>query len=399
MEGQVTSRRVRWGVLGARAAILLTAVVAVLSVATGLVNITTGATGPFADYVPDVIARIAGFTGTLTGFLVLVSAYGLRRRIRVAWYMTVVLLPVTAAQGLAQASEWSVPLVALSLLSWPVVVVNYRAFDRPLNLSTTQLAALAAIVGAQVYGTIGAYALRDQFGNVDSLTDAFWFTIVTGSTVGYGDITPTTDVGRVFAITVLLVSVSSFAVALGTLLTPAIEARLEHALGTMSDSQLDLLENHFIVVGTGALTAPIIEELAESGTSFLVITRSSEKAQVLRERGYEVLTADPSDEEPLQRAGIERARGFVAASDDDAQDALAILTARELNRDLNIVAAATERENVKKLRRAGADTVLSPAVIGGHLLVQSALGKGGMEDIADRILTVETREDDPVESQ
>lgn len=66
---------------------------------------------------------------------------------------------------------------------------------------------------------------------------------------------------------------------------------------------------------------------------------------------------------------------------------------RELNHDLNIVAAATDRENVKKLRRAGADVVLSPAVIGGHLLVQSALGQGGMEEVADRILTVSEADD------
>jgi voltage-gated potassium channel len=65
-----------------------------------------------------------------------------------------------------------------------------------------------------------------------------------------------------------------------------------------------------------------------------------------------------------------------------------VLTARELNPELTIVAAATERENVKKLRRAGADTVISPAVIGGHLLVQSAMGSGDMESLADRIMEV-----------
>ena len=76
-------------------------------------------------------------------------------------------------------------------------------------------------------------------------------------------------------------------------------------------------------------------------------------------------------------------------SNDDAQDALGILTARALNPDVNIVAAATDRENVEKLRRAGATSVISPAVIGGHLLVQSALGREGMENVADHLLDID----------
>ena len=139
---------------------------------------------------------------------------------------------------------------------------------------------------------------------------------------------------------------------------------------------------------SGSPTEPVIEELADSPTPYVVITRLSERAQAFRERDIEVIVADPSDEEPLVRVGIERARALVAATDDDAHDALAILTARELNPGLNIVAAATERENVKKLKRAGADTVISPAVIGGHLLVQSAVGSGDMESVADSIMEV-----------
>jgi voltage-gated potassium channel len=182
----------------------------------------------------------------------------------------------------------------------------------------------------------------------------------------------------------LVIGTASFAVALGTLLTPAIEARLAEALGIMSDSQLELLDDHVIVVGFSDMTEPIIEELGD--VPFVVITRDEERARKLRERDQEVTVADPSDEAPLRRVGISRARALVAATDDDAQDALAVLTARELNPGLNIVAAATERQNEKKLKRAGADTVVSPAVIGGHLLAQSALGGGaGVENFAARI--------------
>ncbi|WP_075938136.1 NAD-binding protein [Halosegnis longus] len=380
-------------VLGAQAALWLPALVAVLSVVTGIVNIgSMNVSGPLAPYVPPTVERTVGFTGVLTGFLMMAAAYGLRNRLRVAWLLTVVLLPVTAVQGLAQASQYSYPLVVVSLVSIPTVLANHRLFDREFDLSTAQLAALLAVVGTQSYGTIGSYVLREEFTGIQSVTDAFYFTLVTASTVGYGDAIPatTSPEARLFTMSLVVLGVASFGVAITTLVGPAIEARFTNALGIMNDSTLDILDNHIIVVGVSDLTEPVIEELATATAppQFVVITRSPDRAQELRTKDIEVVVADPSDEEPLSRVGIERARALVAATDDDAQDALAILTARELNPELNIVAAATERENAKKLRRAGADTVISPAVIGGHLLVQSAMETGDMESLAAQIMDV-----------
>ncbi|WP_254840659.1 NAD-binding protein [Natronomonas marina] len=371
--------------LRVRAAVLLTAIAAVLSVLTGIVNIgATEVSGPLASFVPTTAARAAGFTGTMTGFLLLFGAYGLRRGYRMAWLSAVVLLPVTAAQGLVQSSILSFPLVVLSVVSIPAVAANRRYFDRRVNLGLSQLASLAAIVGVQLYGTVGTYALREEFAGVNTVLDAFYFTLVTASTVGYGDTTATTQVGRLFSMSVLLAGVASFAVALGTLLGPLIEARLATALGNMTDRQLELLDDHYVLAGYGDLTEPILESLGD--VPAVVITNDPETAKRLNERGIEVVTGDPSDEEPQQRVHVERAAALFAATEDDAQDALAILTARELNPDLRIVAAATDRENVPKLRRAGADAVLSPAVLGGRLLVESALGDDDPERAIERLL-------------
>jgi voltage-gated potassium channel len=373
--------------LGARAAIFLTAGVAILSFGTGVINIgVTDVSGPLSPFIPEAVERTAGFTGALTGFLMLGSVFGLRRRLRIAWLSTVILLPVTAFQGLAQSNVASYPLIGLSLLSLPTVLVNYRRFDRTADLSTTQLAALAALAGTQVYGTVGAYALREDFDGITTLTDAFYYTIVTASTVGYGDVIPTTSQqGRLFAMSVVVLGTASFAVALGSLLGPAIEARLSQALGTMTERQLELLEDHVLVLGYGDLTEPIVEEL-DGQVPFVVITPDASAASELRQRDIDVLTADPSDEEPLRRAGIAEARAVVAATENDANDAFAVLTAKALNPGIRVVAAATDRENVDKLRRAGADSVISPAVIGGHLLVESALDGGDAEAVADSLV-------------
>lgn len=373
-----------------RIAVLLTGVVAILSVATGVVNIVTSSVvTEVAPYVPTIVQQTAGFTGTMTGFLLGGAAIGMRRRLRLAWRTAAVLLPVTLAQGIIQASPYSLPLIILSLAAMPSVWLSRSRFDRTVSLTTAQIAAGLALVSVQVYGTVGAYALRDHFTGIgsgsDGLLDAFYYTLVTASTVGYGDVAPLTASGRLFGLSVVILGTVSFAVALGALLGPAIQARLAATLGRMTDQQLDQLEDHIVVLGYGDLSEPILEELATMAT-FVVVTPDSETAAALRERGYTVHVDDPSDEAALERVQLDQAKAVVAATNSDADDALAVLTARQLHPELRIVAAATERENVAKLRRAGADTVISPAVLGGHLIVQSALGREGMEELAADVL-------------
>ncbi|NHN47019.1 potassium channel protein [Halostella sp. JP-L12] len=376
--------------VGAQTSVLLVMAVALVSVVTGIANIgTTTVFGPLGEHVPAEIQQLAGFTGALTGFLMLASALGLRRGLRAAWYTTVVLLPVTAGQGLVQSSQLSFPLVVLSTIALPVVLVNYRRFDREVTLTTSQLASAIALSGVLVYGTVGTYALREGFSGVSTVLDAFYYTIVTASTVGYGDVTATTQTAKLFSISVVTIGTASFAIALGALLGPAIEARLTKALGKMTESQLELLENHVLVLGYGELTEPLLSELDDSVVEYVVIAPRSERTQALRDRGVHVINEDPSDEESLERAQLADARAVIAATNSDGDDALSVLTARQLRPNVRIVAAATDRENVEKLRRAGADTVISPATIGSHLLAQSALGEGDTEAIANRLLEEE----------
>lgn len=378
------------GVGRARLTVVLVAIVAILSVATGIVNIaTTAVVGQLAPYIPTLVQETAGFTGTLTGFVLALAAVGLRRRFRAAWRLAILLTPITLAQGALQASAYSLPLVILSALSIPMLIVSRRRFDRPLSLSTAQLASGTALLAVLMYGTAGSYALREEFTGIgdgsDGLLDAFYYTLVTASTVGYGDVTPLTPAARVFGLSVVILGTASFAVALGALLGPAIQARIAATLGRMTESDLDTLEDHVVVLGYGDLSEPILDELAES-VRFVVVTPDGDTATMLRDRGYTALVDDPSDEVALRRVHIDRATAVIAATNDDGDDALSVLTARELAPEIRIVAAATDRENVAKLRRAGADTVISPAVLGGHLLVQSALGREGMERIAADLL-------------
>ena len=359
----------------------LTLLIGSLSLATGIAHIASPVAIPFIDpYTPDVVRELSGFTGTVTGFLLLLSALGLRERLRFAAQSTLVLLPASALQGVLQASPVSLPLVILSLAAIPIVYRHRAAFDRRTTLEESQLAAAAALLGVLAYGTVGSFALREQFGGIDTMLDAFYYTLVTASTVGYGDIAPNTQVARLFALSIVVLGATSFVLAAGVLIGPILESRFKVALGKMSSTELDELDDHVLVLGTGDLTHSILAGI-DDRAEIVVITRDNAVATTLTDRGLNVIIDDPMDERALGRAQLETARAVIAATDDDGADALAVLTVRRVNPDVFVVAAATNEQNIGKLRDAGANTVISPTAIGAQLLATSAVDGTPIEDV------------------
>jgi len=369
---------------GSKAAVLLTGVTAVFAFVAGLSHLSQGGvtpTGPFAGALPPGTADVVPLASIVVGFLLAGLAVGLRSRYRLAWYG--VLACVMALLGIplvTGAASDAVPAL-VGVVGATLAVVKRSGFDRRVELTAFQTTALLAFVAVQVYGTVGTYAMREHFVGVDTVTDAFYYIVVTGTTVGYGDATPTTQVTKLFTLSIIVLGTGAFTVATGSLIVPALESRISSAFGTMTASELTLLEDHVLVLGNGELTEPLLDEL-DATTDVVVVTPDADAASALDERDVNVLTADPTDEGPLLDARIDAARGVVVATDDDARDALAVVAARQANPDVRIVAAATDQKHADKLEAVGADAVISPAVIGGRLLGQSVLDTDG-ESVAD----------------
>ena len=359
---------------GAKPTVALVAAVTVLAFVTGLSNLSQPQAivgGPLGAVVPG--ARVfVRFAGVLLAFPLALVTFGLSRRRRVAWVAAVGLVPVFAVFPFIDARPTEIPLFLLVLTTVPLLVANREEFDTALALSSLQIASLTSILGVVLYGTVGSYGLRDQFFELQGWGDAFYYVIVTIATVGYGDITPRTAEAELFSLSVILFGTGAFTVAVGALIGPAIESRMASAFGTMTASELALLEDHVVVLGYGDVTESFLDQVAD-GTDLVVVTTDTDAAARLSDAGVEVLTDDPTDESALEDARLDAARGVAVASDDDATNVLAVLAARNVNPDVRIVAVANGDTHVGKLDSVGADEVIDLRSIGGRILGATVL--------------------------
>jgi voltage-gated potassium channel len=267
----------------------------------------------------------------------------------------------------------------------PLLVRSRDAYDQSIDLSPLQIASLSSILGVGLYGTVGAYGLRNQFtGDLASWSDAVYFVIVTIATVGYGDVTPTTPTAKWFSLSVILFGTGAFTVAVGALIGPAIESRMAAAFGNMTASDLTLLEDHVVVLGYGDVTESLLGEIAAE-TDTVVVTPDTDAASALDDEGVNVLTGDPTDESVLEDARVDTASGVVVGSGDDARDVLAVLAARNVDPEVRVVAAASEAKHADKLESVGADTVVNPWAIGGRLLGRSVLDEAEDDPLVDAL--------------
>jgi voltage-gated potassium channel len=229
---------------------------------------------------------------------------------------------------------------------------------------------VALLIGAVVVVGTAGYMLIEGW----SLADAFYMTAITITTAGYLEVHPMSTAGRMFTVFVLFTGVGSFfyaftmfmaLIAGGTLLER--RERRRHA------RMLESLDDHFILCGFGRMGEIIAREFARQGVNFVVIERNADRMHLAMDLGYHAVEADASNEEVLRRVGIDRARGFVAAVSTDAENVYAVLSARLLKPDLFIIGRAESDDARTKLKRAGADRVISPYHLGGLQLAQTAL--------------------------
>ena len=253
------------------------------------------------------------------------------------------------------------------------------AFNDPVRGFQLSILTLVVIIAA---ATI-VYMLLERM----SFTDALYMTLITISTVGFGEVQPLSPTGRAFTMLLILLGVGVVATTISNAIGIVLGPRLWLSIRQRTMERLLMtIENHYVVCGYGRMGQQIIGDLRARGEPFVLVESDPQREESLLEENIPFVIGDATDDETLLNAGIVRARGLVAAVDSDPDNVMIVLTARELNPKLFIVARVTSGENENKLRRAGANRVVSPYQIGGHRLAL-ALMRPAVNDFLDKIFS------------
>lgn len=212
--------------------------------------------------------------------------------------------------------------------------------------------------------------------------DALYMVVITLATVGFSETHPLSFEGRIFTIVFILVWVGIGVYAVSSIIQPIIEGEIRKVLGRRKlEKEIKKLKDHYIVCGFGRMGGYISRELRNKSVPYIVI----EKDEVLRERlereKHYYLYGDATEDEVLIEAGVERARGLVAVVASDADNVYITLTARELNPNIFILARSTDESSESKLKRAGADKVISPYQMGAIRMLHAILRPAVMDFI------------------
>jgi len=223
-----------------------------------------------------------------------------------------------------------------------------------------------------IAGTVG-YILIQKWNFLDSL----YMTIITIGTVGFREVSTLNHTGRIFTIVLIIFGIGIGSYTLANIAAFIIEGHIQHLFrGRKMEKLISTLKDHIIVCGYGSTGVEIVDELARSKKKFVVIEADEEKVDELRKHGHLALKGDATDDEVLERAGVNRAQGLIASLSNDADNVYVVLTARGMNPKLRIVARAIDQLSCKKLLRAGADKVVSPYSIAGHRMARLMLNPG-----------------------
>ena len=253
------------------------------------------------------------------------------------------------------------------------VIHRFRTLFRIRN-------AIIALGIAIIFGTLGFRLIEGW-----SFVDSFYVTVQTLTTVGYGDLPPRSLAGRGFAVVVMLIGVGGVALAASTIVQSVVQSEIVSTFGERRQSKrMSKLHGHYIICGSGRVGSHLVRDLQQANTEFVIVENDGQRAAEFSQRGLHVLVGDATLEETLKSAGVERARGLAACLPNDADNVYVVLTSRDLNPSLHIVARAAEEQAEAKLMRAGANHVVAPTTIGGHRMAIS-LTKPAVGEFFDSI--------------
>lgn len=307
----------------------------------------------------------------LIGGGMLTMALGLLWRSRIAWVMALLLVLTAAISTRFGGQVHGYALLVYFLVVLGALLFSYRHFDRA-SVAASTLFALTSVVMLVMYATFGSYYLGEQYKPaITDLVTALYYSMVTMSTVGYGDIVPQTSEAKLFTVSIIVLGVAVFATSLTAVIAPMVSHSLQRIVSRKERHMKR--EKHFVVIGNTALAANTWRELVRRGRPVTRLLRK--QPDDINADEVDLVIGDPGDVDVLRQAGVDQAQAVMAMMDDDSENAFAILAARELGGGARTVAALNDGRHRNRIKLAQPDIVIAPQLLGGELLAMLLTGE------------------------
>lgn len=219
------------------------------------------------------------------------------------------------------------------------------------------------------YGIIGSHFIMGL-----NLVDSIYYSVSTMATVGYGDYVPSTGLQKIFATTLALSGVGLLAYVFNIILTNFQERMSEYSKGARKMRKIGRMDDYYIICGYGRVGKVVFQELNKRKQSVIVFDKNPEATEdLVEDENVVVINKDATENNLIAQAVNDKCRSVIISTGDDVTNLFIVLTIRETNPDAWIVSRASKIENISRLKKAGADKIVSPEVIGGKdLYLESA---------------------------
>lgn len=252
------------------------------------------------------------------------------------------------------------------------------------------------MIGTMLLGVFGYVLIENA-----NVIDALYMTVITISTVGFGEVIPLSQGGKVFTIFLIMLGTGTLAYTASQFIDYVVAGELRNLFGRKKmQNKIEALKDHYILCGFGRMGRIIANLLSDHNLPFVIID-PKERFSETSENQYLFVTGNATQESVLIKAGILNARGLITVVDEDVTNLYIVLTSKGLNSDLYVVSKCAQEEAYSKLMWAGADKIVSPYTIGGQSIAQSiikphvtdfmdmAMGHSGYNIMVEEVLVKE----------
>ena len=220
---------------------------------------------------------------------------------------------------------------------------------------------LILVLGLFIYGIIGSYFIMHL-----DLIDSIYYAVITMATVGYGDYTPHTGIQKIFATTLALAGVALLAYVFNIMLTSFQEKMNQYSKGARKMKAISDMDDYYVLCGLGRVGRVVFDELTQRNQNVIIIDKDEEICESVEENdSVVVIHEDATEGNLISRLAGDKCNSVIISIGDDVVNLFIVLTVRETNQNTWIVSRASKLENIPRLRKAGADKIVSPEVIGG----------------------------------